>query len=209
MVLADLQRGEIDEAEDSLEQAVRSGGDEAAGFPKIDRAIRAEILLARGDIEAGLHSWRQAAEGMRGSQSWALEVRTAAVIAHARHGRLDLVKETTAELPGLLSKVITDAMATSPESFTEFPLCGALLLALAMVDIDRGATTSGARMIALAQRLRFVRDFQPTMSAARAEDAAERADRVAYADALSAYALLDRDELRAAALAALTERDPV
>jgi hypothetical protein len=95
----------------------------------------------------------------------------------------------------------------------EFPICGALLLALAMVDLDRGrrgdqrATTSGVRMIALAERFRFLRGFQPTMSAARARRSAERADRSAYDDAVSSYADLGRDDLRAAALAALRARE--
>jgi hypothetical protein len=77
-----------------------------------------------------------------------------------------------------------------------------------MVDLVRGertgdecATRSGARMVALAERFRFLRGFQPTMSSARARHAAERADRPAYEDAVSSYAGLGRDELRAAALA--------
>ena len=57
----------------------------------------------------------------------------------------------------------------------ERPISGGLLLALAVVDLDRGAragdqraTRLGARMIALAERFRFPRNFQPTMSAGRA-----------------------------------------
>jgi hypothetical protein len=44
-----------------------------------------------------------------------------------------------------------------------------------------------------------LRDFQPTMSADRARQAAENADRAAYSDAVSEYAALGRDELREAA----------
>ena len=61
-------------------------------------------------------------------------------------------------------------------------------------------------MIALAERCRFLRNFQPTMSPARARDTAEQADRSAYDDAVSSYADLGPDQLRAAALAALRER---
>jgi hypothetical protein len=96
----------------------------------------------------------------------------------------------------------------------ELPTCGGLLLALAMVDLDRGAragdrraTTSGARMIALAERFRFPRNFQPTMSAAAARRAAEQADRPAYDDAVSSYADLGHEDLRAVALAALRARE--
>lgn len=47
-----------------------------------------------------------------------------------------------------------------------------------------------------------------TMSATRARHAAEQADRSAYDDAVSSYADLGRDQLRAAAPAALQARDP-
>jgi hypothetical protein len=83
-----------------------------------------------------------------------------------------------------------------------------------MVDLDRGARTgeewatrSGARMVALAERFRFLRNFQPTMSAARARHMAERADRPAYEDAVSSSAGLGHEGLRAAALVALAARE--
>jgi hypothetical protein len=89
----------------------------------------------------------------------------------------------------------------------EFPACGSLLLALAMADVDRGATTSGVRMIALAERFGVQRGFQPAMSTAHVSEIAERADRPAYAHAVSSYAGLDHDGLRAAASAVLRARD--
>jgi hypothetical protein len=48
-----------------------------------------------------------------------------------------------------------------------------------------------------------MREFA-SMSSARSRQAAENADRAAYADARSAYAALGREELRAAALRELT-----
>jgi hypothetical protein len=54
-------------------------------------------------------------------------------------------------------------------------------------------------MIALAERLQVARDFQPTMSADRARQAAQDADGAAYADAVSVYAALGWDALREAA----------
>jgi hypothetical protein len=62
-------------------------------------------------------------------------------------------------------------------------------------------------MVALAERFRFPRNFQPTMSAARARNAAEHAPRSAYADAVSTYADLGLDDLRAAAQTALQVRE--
>lgn len=62
---------------------------------------------------------------------------------------------------------------------------------------------SAVRMIALAERLGVFREFQPTMSADLARQAAEDADRAAYTDAVSEYAALGRDELRDAARAVM------
>jgi hypothetical protein len=94
------------------------------------------------------------------------------------------------------------------------PICGGLLLALAMADLDRAAragderaTAAAARMIALAERFGFLRNFQPTMAAARASHAAVQADRSAYDDAVSSYADRGHEGLYAAALAALRARE--
>ena len=137
------------------------------------------------------------------------------MVAHAHHGRLGLVAEITDALPATLSALTTDP-GPPPGTLAAtygLVLCGSLLLALAMTDIDRGqragdsrAARSGARMIALAERLAFQQGFKPTMSAARARRAAQDADGPAYADAVSAYAGLDPEGLRAAARAALRAR---
>jgi hypothetical protein len=167
---------------------------------------RAEILLGRGDADAGLRLWRQAADRARNaggdlSGLWPFEVEAVAVVTHARYGRVDLVEETVEALPGVLSTMVTSAPVA------QFPICGSILLALAVVELDRGATAQGVRMVALAQRFGLLREFQPTMSVERITRIAEQADRSAYADAVSSYADLDHDGLRAAALAQLTS-DP-
>jgi predicted ATPase/DNA-binding SARP family transcriptional activator len=212
MVLANLQVGAVDEAEHWLEQTAPPRADEPVGTLTYGLGVRAEILLARGEVEAGLRLWRRAVDlltnaGGRifgldmgpGQEPWTLEAKAVAVVAHAQHGRLDLVEELSGELSDGLSTLLTNP-AGQPPYLVEFPLCGALLLALAMVDLDRGAragderaTRSGARTIALAERFRFLRGFQPTMSSTRARHAAEQAD-------------LGHQELRAAALATLRAR---
>jgi predicted ATPase len=225
LVLANLQLGAVDEAEHWLEQT-ESQVDEPVGTLTYGFGIRAEILLARGEVEAGLRLWRRAvdlvvnAEGPifgfeeePGQETWILEATAVTVVAHAQHGRLDLVGELTGTLPDRLSAVLTNPVENPPPYLMELPTSGALLLALAMVDLDRGARTgderatrSGARMIALAERFRFPRNFQPTMSSARARQAATDADRPAYDEAVSSYAGLGHEDLRAAALAALRAR---
>jgi tetratricopeptide (TPR) repeat protein len=172
MVLANLQLGDIDEAEHWLERTAPPRADEPVGTRTYGLGVRAEILLARGEVEAGLRLWRRAGD-----------------------------------LPERLSAMLMHPVANPPPYLMELPVSGALLLALAMVDLDRGATGSGVRLVALAERLGFLRNFQPTMSAARARRAAEQADRPAYEDAVSSYAGLGHEELRAAALAALRARE--
>jgi len=225
LVLTSLQLGAIDEAEHWLEQAVLNELDDAGGTFAYELSVRAEILLARGEVDAGLRLWRRLVDQLNSPESptyhlepagldpWSLEVQAVTVVAHAHHGRLDLVEQLTGELPHKLSAILTSPIGTPLPYVFELPVCGALLLALGMVDLDRGqrsgderATRSGVRMVALAERFRFPRYFQPTMSAARARDAAEHADRSAYADAVSTYTDLGRGELRAAAQTALAAR---
>jgi hypothetical protein len=226
-VLGSLQVGDVDEAEHWLEQISPPRADEPVGTLTYGLGIRAEIMLARGEVEAGLRLWRRAVDLLASAKGpifgfdpdpsqdqWPLEARAVTVVAHAQHGRLDLVEELTAELPQRLSTMLANPEPNPPPYLMELPTCGGLLLALGMVDLDRGARTgdqratgSGARMIALAQRFRFLRNFQPTMSAARARQAAEQADRPAYDEAVSSYAGLRQEDLRAAALALLAERE--
>ncbi|MFB9691108.1 ATP-binding protein [Amycolatopsis plumensis] len=210
LVLANLQVGAIDEAEHWLEQAMLTGGSEVAGASMVDVGARAEIQLARGDAEMGLRLWRQAAERLRsikdtgpGADGWMWETQAVTVIAHAHHERLDLVTEITNDLPRALPRLLDDPG-------TSVPVCGALLLALALTDLDRAQTpgerVAALRMIALAERFRYVRGFHPTMSSARIRALAEQADGPAYTAAQAEYAGLRRDELRAAAIAVLAVR---
>ncbi|PRX46129.1 hypothetical protein B0I33_108276 [Prauserella shujinwangii] len=134
------------------------------------------------------------------------------MVAHAQHRRLDRVEPLVRELPEHARAVLAGSPDRPPAPFVDFPVCGALLLALAMVDLDRGragdehAARSGVRLVALAERFQYLRNFQPTMSAERAREAARHAAGPAYADAVSAYAGLTPGELRPAALAVLADR---
>ncbi len=225
IVGANVQRGAYDEAERELKLTAPRAADEPWDMSMFDSAMRAEIALGRGDVDTGLHLWRTAAATLRDTQRpgpdlsrldpWALQVQAVAVVAHADHGRLGLVAEITGALPAALSALTADPGPPPGTLATPYGLtvCGSLLLALAMTDIDRGQRAadagfarSGARMIALAERFGLKNGFQPTMSAARARRAAQDADGPAYAEAVSSYAGLDPDGLRAAARAALRER---
>ncbi|MFF8785169.1 ATP-binding protein [Streptomyces sp. NPDC015125] len=211
LALACLQRGDSDEAEHWLRQAEGDNTPQQDAFYSPDLGARAEIALARGLAEVGLGLWRSAVERMSEAGAlhsgdpwldpWALQIQAAAVTAHAHAGRLEPVAELVVQLRQRM-RTLLSGPSRSP---VELPVLGTVLHALGMAGLASG--DSGAlRMIALAERLRVLREFQPTMSAARARQAAEDAGRAAYADAVSAYAALGRDELREAARTLISGR---
>jgi len=209
LVLACLQRGEPDEAEYWLRQAEERNPAHKDDVYSPDFGGRAEIALARGLTEVGLGLWRRNVEaipeaGSTGSDDpffdrWLLQVQSAAVTAHAHADRLGLVTDVVDRLRQRLRTLL----AGPTRSPMELPVFGTGLHALGMAGIVSG-DASAVRLIALAERLRVLRDFQPTMSADRARRAAQDADGAAYADAVSEYAALERDELREAARAVMT-----
>lgn len=208
LVLACLQRGDPDEAEYWLRQAESDNTPQQDDFYRPDLGGRAEIALARGLTEVGLGLWRGAVERMLAAGSvqggdarldpWAFLIQSVAVTAHAHAGRLGLVSEVVDRLRQRLRTLLSDPVGLP----SELPLFGTMLHALGMAGLASG-DASAVRMIALAERLGVLREFQPTMSADRARQAAEDADRAAYADAVSEYAALQRDELREAARAVM------
>ncbi|WP_079074677.1 ATP-binding protein [Streptomyces atriruber] len=208
LALACLQRGNPDEAEYWLHRAEDDDLPPQDAFYSPALGTRAEIALARGLTETGLGLWRSAVErlpeasplygGDPWADPWALEIQSAAVTAHAHEGRPDLVAEPVDRLRQRLRALLSGPSAPA----TDLPVVGTVLHALGMAGAVSG-DASAVRMIALAERMRVLREFQPTMSADRARQAAEATDRAAYADAVSAYAALGRDGLRAAARALL------
>jgi predicted ATPase/DNA-binding SARP family transcriptional activator len=218
IALAHLHLGAVDEAARWLSLAMEHQVDEDIGNVVYAIGVRAEIALARGEVENGLRQWRSAFDRFKAATSpviggdpsmdpWFLELQAVVVIAHAHYGRLEAVEDITDHLAGKAIAMLDKPAETSPGYIVELPICGALLLALAMIDIrraerdaDRAAARTGARLVALAERFRYVRNFQPTMSSARARAEARTADEPAYDDALSSYAGLGPRELRARAL---------
>ncbi len=97
-----LHLGEFDEAERLLEQSIAEGPYDSPGMATFSLGVRAEIAFGRGDAETGLRLWREAATRLAdeeipapapGLDPWTVDTHCAAVIAHARHGRLDLVQD--------------------------------------------------------------------------------------------------------------------
>ncbi|MGW5428007.1 ATP-binding protein [Streptomyces sp. NPDC004059] len=216
LALACLHKGEVEEAEYWLDRATLDQPPETDGTFSPELPARAEIALARGLTELGLGLWRRAAERVRQISAlyaaddpfvdpWALQLQSAAVAAHALHGRPDpvarLTEELRARLLGLLSGALADG-SPGDGAPVELPVYGTLLLALGHARLAQG-DPAAVRLVALAERMPVVREF-PTLSLTRSREAAEHADRAAYTDARSRYAALGREELRAEALRELT-----
>ncbi|MEW2518276.1 ATP-binding protein [Actinacidiphila alni] len=170
--------------------------------------------------------------GDRWQEPWALYILSAAVTAHAHHDRLELVKDSVE----LLHEGVRTLLTAPAHRPSQLIVLGTMLHALGTAGIA-GARTPGSvetnaladahagvradvpadvqidvraavRMLALAERIGALREFQPTMSADRARRAARDADGAAYADAVSEYAALERDRLwDAAGAAVLTAPD--
>ncbi|MFI2202892.1 ATP-binding protein [Streptomyces sp. NPDC020192] len=215
LVLACLHKGDIEEAEYWLGLAALDQPPDSDGMFSPELPARAEIALARGLTEVGLGLWRRAAKRVREFSAlhtddpfvdpWALQVESAAVAAHALHGRPEPVAGLTQELRARLLGLLSGAPAGgSPVdgSPVELPVYGTLLLALGHARLAQG-DPAAVRLVALAERMPVVREF-PILSLARSREAAENADRAAYTDARSRYAALGREELRGEALRELT-----
>lgn len=200
LLVTNLHLGALAEAEQWLPPARPDG--ETTYHEMFLLGVRAEILRARGQIEAGLRLSRQLAgpADLAPTEIWALEAIGIAVVAHAQHGRLDLVADLAATLPRRLTELLAKPAGVRT-TVEEFPVAGVLLVALAMVRLAEGDREMAARLIALAERFRFSRAFQPTMSADRIRDTARQASATAYAEAGLAYAGRSRHELQAAARA--------
>jgi hypothetical protein len=217
MVLVSLQMGDVEEADRWLATAMRCESEESYGTRTFHLCVRAEIELARGNVDEGLRWWRRADQAKftetwvytfepLAFDPWMLQIEATAVVAHANHNRLDLVAEHVRSLPAKLMTLLTGPLAELPPTVIELPICGTMLLAVGLTDIAAGDTATGVRLIALAQKLRFLREFHPTMTSARFVRVAEDANRSAYEDAVSSYADLPPDDVRAAAVAVLRGR---
>ncbi|MHA4816667.1 ATP-binding protein [Streptomyces aculeolatus] len=133
------------------------------------------------------------------ADSWGLHIAAAAVAAHAYAGRLEPVADLVALLESRIYALLLAGPRPAPRGPAEVPaeagVDGTAVLCLGLVRLARG-DTSAVRLLALADRLYVPQGFHPTLSVDRARRTARDADGAAYADAVSEYAALGRDELR-------------
>ena len=197
IVLAQVGLGATGEAERTLATVpTPTDTSDALAF---DLAARAELALAKGEIDAGLALWRRASAALSVEETpdwllpyaWAL--RAVVVVAHVRHGRVAEVADLADSLPPALGPLLDGGV---PD-----PFCGTLLVAIGLAELERGRPTRGAWLVAVAERFHYQREYQPTMASAAIRARVVDAAGPAYAEATAEYAGLDREDLRAEARA--------
>ncbi|MET8217733.1 hypothetical protein [Streptomyces hirsutus] len=118
---------------------------------------------------------RGSATGTTTSSSAGFSSSPACSAAHAHAGRIELVAEPVDRLRQGLRTLLSGPAG----SLMELPVLGTVLHALGMAGLASG-DAGAVRMVALAERLRVLSDFQPTMSAGRARRVAQDADLVGF-----------------------------
>ncbi|KNX36680.1 ATP-binding protein [Luteipulveratus halotolerans] len=212
LAFAALQLGDVDGAQRWYEEGGPTSADDPHGFGWRS-AVWAEICLAKGDVEAGLHGWRRAADQVGsatnayfttdppGLEPWTLATESVAVIAHAGADRLDDVTALVTRLHDKLGGLFAGAGRTQHATYLDYPVSGLGLLALGLAHlVSRDDVVYGVRLIVLAQQFRYPK-MQPSVTRTDVLALAHDAGGPAYDDAVSSYAGLGPEEAVAAARA--------
>jgi hypothetical protein len=124
---------------------------------------RAELLLARGEIAAGLGAYDAAADQLArqeftqfelpgGVEPWVLFPRAAALAAHCRYGAAAAVRDARDELRGKARSAIENAAA-----YLDHPIIGSVLFALGTWEVRCGDPALARRLVDLAEAFTFNR----------------------------------------------------
>jgi predicted ATPase/DNA-binding SARP family transcriptional activator len=177
--------GELDEAERVLAEAGEpSPADVTAGLVKLQ--VRAELLLARGEVQAALASYVDAVErldGVRfagveasGLEPWIVVAVATALTAHVRFGTAPAHRRAARELAARGGRLV-ERLMTGPEAAVDYPVVGMAMAALGAfllsTETTAEAAESGVRLLALARRFSYNRWF-PVMSWEFLRELAER-----------------------------------
>ncbi|MFT4289036.1 ATP-binding protein [Nocardioides sp.] len=161
LAILDLRRGRLDEAERTLAEVEREEGARSVFGGGVSLACgRAELLLARGEVAAGLAAYATAVAEMGargipglalppGFEPWVLYPQAALLAASVRHHeRAEQVRDS------LIAKV---ARSTERDGFPDVPIFGCVLFALAVWEASYGDKEAAAVLLAYADRFAFSR----------------------------------------------------
>ncbi|GIF97094.1 AfsR/SARP family transcriptional regulator [Catellatospora citrea] len=184
LALVMISQGDVDAAADQLSDLgdpTESEGDVLAGRLAFDLG-RAELALARGDIEAGLAGYHAAGLRVRelqipaiaptGLEPWVLVAEATSLAAHAYYAPADDPVGAA-----LFARAGEQALQVlDPEHpYLDYPVCGLVLFALGAWGLLRSAlpVADAVRLIALADRFAYNRSM-PTLAWERIAGHAEQ-----------------------------------
>jgi len=185
IALTAFHDGDLDEAERILHAVGRPEPKDITGG-MLASEVRAEILVARGEVDAALRAWRDNIEVMRavrfpgvetaGDEPWSMVALGTALTAHVRYAATPAQRRTADDLAAQAVTVLR-RVVTGSEAAVDYPVTGIALAGVAawQLTTDRGDREAGARLLALARGFSYNRWF-PVMDwetlAAYAEEAA-------------------------------------
>jgi predicted ATPase/tetratricopeptide (TPR) repeat protein len=174
-----LHEGRLDETERIFDEVAAEDGARALFGGAMELMCgRAELLLARGETEAGLAAYATALatireRGMLGPSTppalapWVMFAQSALVSAFVRHGR-----RAQTDRDELLGSARTIAAG---EGFLDVPVLGCALFALAVWELTFSDHSAGAALLAYADRFAFNR-MLPSLDWSWATSLAQPAD---------------------------------
>jgi hypothetical protein len=188
LALSDMVAGDLDNAERRLvEVAEQDRGRTVLGGLMVVLCGRAELALARGDGEAGLALYREAVRSLRHHHlpgvematdltPWVIYPQAAALAAHALHGTPRQDPEAEALSADLLRKLT--ALLEDDNGFLDYPVAGAVVLALGLWELTRDgqeptALERAVRLVVMADALAYNR-MLPSLSWQNATAVARR-----------------------------------
>lgn len=208
LALADLLDGDLDRAEariEDIERRPRSPESWPAG--SISGSVRAELALARGEIDAGLETYTRTITMLREWKApgivvvpefepWILYPESVRLAAHVVHGR---AWEARALRTDLVRRLLP--MLRGDYDFMDYPIAGTMMFAIGLWDVVEGDARSGAELVALARAF----GYSQTMPSVAWSHAAALIEPDLLAESRLSLEGLTAEQLRERALALVTE----
>jgi tetratricopeptide (TPR) repeat protein len=183
IALSALRDGDLDEAQRILDAVGEPEAKDITGG-MVAHEVRAEILVARGDVEGALRAWSRNVEAMRavrfpgvetaGDEPWSMVALGTALTAHVRYAETPTQRRTADDLAAQAVTVLRRVVAGS-EAAVDYPVTGITLAGLAvwLLTVDGGDREAGARLLALARGFSYnrwfpVMDWEPLVAYAEA-----------------------------------------
>ncbi len=205
-----IARGDLDEAQRQVDEAASRPQSALWGGGFVLAATRAELALARGDVETGLALYEQSVAAAAalafpglgtevGLEPWTLYAESSALASHARHGADGSGVELHAHVVDQARRALAPGRGR-----VDHPAIGCLLFALGVWALLReGRPAAAVELVALAERFGYSR-HTPSMALGTLETEAEAAAPGALEARRAAYDGRSGPDLLAEARAAVS-----